>query len=63
MEISVSAIADLRETLEREIGLENTNKMSDGDLAHVGLLLLEAFKQGLKRRGVLTQGVAPAMSF
>jgi len=50
MELSVEATNDLRETLEQEIGVENTNKMSDENLRHIGCFLLEIFKQGLKRR-------------
>jgi len=50
MELSAEAVKDLRETLELEIGVRNTNRMSDNDLEHIGCFFLETFKQGLKRR-------------
>jgi len=50
MELSLEARSDLRNTLEKEIGVENTDKMSNEDLNHIGGFLLEVFKQGLKRR-------------
>jgi hypothetical protein len=54
MELSLPAIKDLRKTLEEEIGLVRTNDMSDEDLNHIGLFMLEVFKQALKRRVCLT---------
>ncbi len=56
MELSSEAIKDLRKTLEQEIGLQNTSRMNDGDLSHIGSFLLEVFKQGLKRRMSLIIG-------
>lgn len=50
MELSLEAIKDLRETLEREIGSAHTNRMNNDNLSHIGSFLLEIFKQGLKRR-------------
>lgn len=52
MEISSSAIKDLRETLKLEIGSSSSDKMSDDDLNYIGSFLLEVYKQGLKRRSV-----------
>jgi len=50
MQLSKKALADLRISLTKEIGVKRAKVMSDEDLNHIGDFLLTIFSLGLKKR-------------